>query len=83
MSAPTCDQLFNEELGQPIYRDVDDSWRHGCYITEVYLRTSDQSYWRAKYRISDRGAHELREGIAAIEQVEPYETTVTAYRVTR
>jgi hypothetical protein len=72
VQAPTCEELWNEELGDAIWQDADPSWRHGCYINEVYKRESDGTYWRASYRRSTDGeTNELREGTAKIVQVEP------------
>ena len=79
--APTCEQIFQDELGEPIFSSDDASWRHGSRRTEVYLRTSDHTYWRVHYCVSTDGeTNELREGLAQIAQVEPYEKMVIAYR---
>jgi len=78
---PTCEQIFDEGLGDPIYHEDDTSWRHGSYRTEVYFRASDSTHWQVKYRLSSDGeTNELREGHAKITQVEPYEKTVILYR---
>lgn len=77
---PTCEQLWNEGL-QSVMVKTDASWRHGSHIIEVFHRESDNTYWRANYRRSSDGeTNELREGLAQITQVEPYERTVTDYR---
>jgi hypothetical protein len=78
-TAPTCEQLFNEEL--PLAdRKTDDSWRHGVHVTEVYRRDEDGTFWQAKYRLSTDGeTNELREGDAKIVQVFPREINVTIY----
>jgi hypothetical protein len=60
---------------------ADDSWRHGCRITEIFKRAEDGTYWQAEYCVSTNGeTNDLREGNASIREVEPYEKTVTAYR---
>jgi hypothetical protein len=78
-TAPTCKQLFNEEL--PLAdRKTDDSWRHGVRVTEVYRRDEDGTFWQAKYRLSTDGeTNELRDGDAQIVQVFPREINVTVY----
>lgn len=76
---PTCSDLFNELLKEVSSESA--SWRHGSRMTVVYRRESDGTFWRAKYRLSTDGeCNELREGIAKIDQVEPYEVAVTKYR---
>lgn len=84
MEKPTCEQAFNEELGESVYRDDDPSWRHGNYVTEVFFRKSDNTYWQFDYRQSGDGEYNgLRENEAHITQVEPYEATVTYYRAVK
>lgn len=77
---PTCQQLFDEDGVASVYREADDSWRHGSRVTEVFSRVADGTYWRAEYRLSADGeTHELREGIATITRVYPYRTRITRY----
>ena len=77
MEKPTCEQLLELD---PTRRTVEDSWRHGTRVTEVYFRERDNTYWQAKYRLSTDGeCNELREGYAKICQVVPRERTVTVY----
>jgi hypothetical protein len=77
---PTCEQIWNEELGNPVQHHDDASWRHGSYRTEVYLRQSDNTYWSANYRVStDCETNELREGFAKISQVRPETVSSTVY----
>lgn len=82
MNIPTCEDLWNDDVNyKSIYREADDSWRHGSYITEVFHRSSDNTYWMAGYRKSGDGEYnELREGEADIIQVEPFERVVVDYR---
>ena len=76
---PTCRQLLDEEL-ELIDRKSDDSWRHGSYVTAIYRRDEDETFWRASYqRSADGETNGLREGLAKIEQVFPKEVTVTVY----
>ena len=80
MEKPTCDQLYDRDGFAQVYRSVEDGWRHGVDVTEVYQRASDQTYWMATYRLSTDGeTNELREGEAYIAQVTPRETTVTCW----
>ena len=68
--APTCREIFDEELDAPVAREVDNSWRHGCHICEVYHRTSDNTYWAVNYRVStDAETHGLRDNEAYISRV--------------
>lgn len=84
MEQPTCEELFDDELGDPVFREDDASWRHGSYRTEVYSRPSDGTYWCAKYRVSSDGeTNELREGLAQIVQVWPTQVTITKYVTTK
>jgi hypothetical protein len=79
---PTCEDLYEDTLTyKTVSRTTDDSWRHGSYVTQIYHRGSDNTYWEATYRLSSDGeTNELREGFADITQVEPFETTVIRYR---
>lgn len=76
---PTCRQLCNEEL-ELVDHKSDDSWRHGSYVTAIYRRDEDGTFWRTMYRLSSDGeTNELREGLAKIVQVFPRDVTVTIY----
>ena len=80
MHEPTCEDLFEEDGYESVHRDVDDSWRHGAYIGEVFKRESDGTYWLAAYCLSSDGeTHGLREGDADITQVKPIEATTIKY----
>lgn len=79
MNKPTCEDLENMAS---VSREADDSWRRGAYITEVFHRKEDDTYWMASYRLSAGGeTNELREGLADIAQVIPYERTVVDYKL--
>ncbi len=79
MRPPTCEELQEMTC---VSREADDSWRHGSYVTQVFRRDSDETYWQAKYRLSSDGeTNELREGLATIVQVEPVVVQTVAYRV--
>lgn len=83
MQAPTCEDLYNSRRDEyeVVFRETDASWRHGSYVSAVYKRLSDETYWMAQYRLSTDGeTNELREGDADIYQVEPYEKVTIDYR---
>jgi len=80
MPKPTCEQIINEELGEPI-QTKNDPWRHGVTTTEVYHRKEDDTFWQVLYCVSSDGeTNDLREGYATIMQVWPYEVMVTKYK---
>lgn len=84
ITAPTCDELFDEKLGDAVMTEDDTSWRHGSYRSQVYHRASDDTYWMANYRLSNDGeTNELREGCAEIKQVWPIQVTKTDYTSNR
>ena len=65
------------------YRKIDNSWRHGCYISEVFRRISDDTYWMVNYQVStDSETHTLRDeeiNEDDIVRAQPY--TITSYKV--
>ena len=78
--APTCEQIYYEDGLKSVSRKADDSWRHGSYVTEVFKREADQTYWQAVYALSTDGeTNELRSGDALVDQVKPVEKTVVDY----
>jgi hypothetical protein len=80
MDAPTNTQLLDEDGVNRVSRVTDDSWQHGCYVTEVFHRLSDATFWMACYRRSTDGeTHELREGRAQISRVWPKTITKVVY----
>lgn len=79
MNTPTWIDLFDREL-KIVHREVDDSWRHGVYVTEVCHREEDDTYWEIGYRLSTDGeVHGLRSKDYTIHQVYPIQTTITTY----
>jgi len=84
MEQPTCRDLLNKVGFTVVLRESDDSWRHGCYIYEVFKRDSDNTFWAANYcRSTDGETNELREGTAEIFEVEPKEITTTTYSLVK
>lgn len=64
-----------------VRRNSDDDWRHGSTIEEVFLRTSDRTYWWVCYRKQTDGEwNGLRDGDYEICQVEPYQVVTIEYR---
>lgn len=73
---------LNDNL-ESVYRDIDDSWRHGNYVYEVF-KTEDNRYFGVNYQVSGDGEwHGIRDEEFEFSEVEPYEETVviTKYRV--
>ena len=80
--APTYKELWEEEL-EPVHRKDDASWRHGAYVTEVFHRIEDDTYWQADYTASTDGeTNGLRQGDVTIKRVWPYREEVIAYTPT-
>ena len=74
---PTRDELFGEEFPL-VERQVQDNWRHGVTIIEVYLVGDD--YYQACYRVSTDGeTNGLRDGDVRILQVFPRQINVTVF----
>jgi hypothetical protein len=62
MKEPTLKEIWEEELGDPVWTFSDPGYRHGEYRTEVFKRESDDTFWEICYCISGDGEqHELRE----------------------
>lgn len=79
LAAPTCEELFNGELLE-VHRESDDSWRHGSYVTQIFHREVDSTWWAAAYALSTDGeTHGLREGSAEIYQVVPKQVTTISW----
>lgn len=76
--APTCQDIFEDKL-EAVHWDSAE-WRHGVLRMEVYYRAEDDTYWRARYRVSTDGeTNELREGLASIVRVWPSRVTAIEY----
>lgn len=89
MNKPSVEDLSegyydeNDDL-ELVWDDADPSWRHGCYMTSVFKRKSDNTYWSVSWRRSGDGEYNsLREGDideTYISEVEPYSVTIIEYR---
>lgn len=81
VTLPTYKEIWEEELGYPVYEDIDDSWRHGCDIYEVYYRKADDTYWGVSYQRSTDGNYNgLRENEATISRVYPHKVMTITYK---
>ena len=85
MDKPTQEQIWEEELGEPIYVDSQPQ-RWGERRIEVYLWEREghcDTYWRVQYNIQNDGDYnELRdnENFILVQEVIPYEITTTKYK---
>jgi len=78
--APTCEELDDGDGFERVHHETDATWRHGSYVTDVFHRKADDTYWMAAYRLSTDGeTNELRDGEAEISRVKPVQKTVTDY----
>ena len=79
VEVPTCQQLYEDDEFRLVH-DVRGSWRHGYFVTAVYLRESDNTYWKARYRLSTDGeTNELASRTAEISRCWPFEKMVVDY----
>ena len=78
---PTNEQMLDEDGLKCVERVADDSWRHGSYISQVFHRQSDNTYWAVSYELSTDGeTHGLRDGDFNITQVYPHEVVSVVYK---
>ena len=76
---PTCEELWNEEL-EEVYRNSKIGWRHGTTESVVFYRESDETHWKAIYKLStDCETNDLRDGYAVIRQVVPKQVMTVVY----
>ncbi len=74
---PTSLELLEEDGCESVDRELDDSWRHGNCVAEVFHRKADDTYWVACYNVSGDGEqHGLRDDEASISRVYPHTVTV-------
>jgi len=60
---------------EEVYKDFDDSWRHGNRVTSVFR--IDEKYYEVKYNVSGDGEyHGIRENEFYFMEVEPYEEII-------
>lgn len=76
VTKPTYDDI-REELLESVHREIDDSWRHGNYVYEVFHRESDDTYWAVNYNESGDGEYNsLRDEREQFTQVTPVKKMV-------
>lgn len=70
--------LWMDDRLEEVDSHADPSWRHGCYMTDVFLHTETGKYYRASYQRSIDGEYNgIREGNAWVVEVTPVTKTVT------
>lgn len=78
-----CESGYGKSVLKSVSRVVDNGWRHGCDITQVWHRSTDNTYWSASYRISTDGEiNELRKGECGIVRVFPKRVETVVYTST-
>jgi hypothetical protein len=92
MNKPTVEEIRDAHMEdnydyEEVHEESDPSWRHGCYMSTVYKRLTDDTHWMVSWQLSDDGEYNsIRDGditSSDIVQVEPYEKTVIDYRVVK
>ena len=73
---PTHEDFYEDRLRR-VHRSLDDSWRHGSHVYEIYHRKEDGTCWMVQYDKSGDGeTNGLRDGTCEIVQVKPVTKTV-------
>lgn len=76
-------QEDNEDI-VAVLDEADPSWRHGCYMTTIFRRLSDGTFWSVSWQKSGDGEYNsLRDGDcydSDVSQVWPHEVTTIEYR---
>lgn len=69
--------------------DLDHSWRHGNYVTQVWRRVEDRTFWQVTFRVSGDGeTNEMRdlekyEVAKEALQVVPKQVLTTVYKAAK
>jgi hypothetical protein len=75
--------LWMDDAVESVWKDLDDSYRHGNYVTEVY-KDQQGRFWRVAYTESGDGEqHGIRDNeMYLLEEVEQYQVQLllTKYR---
>lgn len=89
MEEPTQEELFDAcgsfgekgDLLESVYENVEDTWRHGVTMFEVFYRAKDNTHWGVSWR-QDTNCdwHGLRENDYSLFQVRPVEVTTIEYK---
>lgn len=68
---------------EQVHEDADPSWRHGCYMTTVFKRLSDETFWSVSWQKNGDGEYNsLRDGDCSdgdVMQVWPHTVTTVEY----
>lgn len=55
---------------ESVLQEIDNSYRHGCYVYEVFHRDVDDTYWSVSYKESGDGEeNSLRDGEVKFSRV--------------
>jgi hypothetical protein len=77
-----CDD-YDDALFKQMQESSDTSWRHGCYMSTVFKRLSDETFWNVYWQLSDdHETNTFRDSeisINDITQVKPIKVTNTKY----
>ena len=73
LNPPTQKELWaahceDSEDIESVQINNDTSYRHGCYVTEVFFRKTDATFWRINYTVDGTGDHNsLRDEKASVD----------------
>jgi hypothetical protein len=69
MDSKELKRKWQEEILVSVHKELDDSYRHGNYVSEVFQDTETGKFWAVNYSVSGGGEqHGIRDGDAeAIE----------------
>ena len=86
---PTIEEIrsaWREDIDgfEQVHEDADPSWRHGCYMTTVFKRLSDETFWSVSWQKNGDGEYNsLRDGDCSdsdVTQVWPHSVTTIEYK---
>lgn len=68
-------ELWYSDALESVEKDLDDSWRHGNRVSEVFKH--DGKFYRCNYQVSGDGEyHGIRENDFNLAEVFPYTETI-------
>ena len=94
VNKPTVEELHDfymeDYIGDALFEEVDEkadpSWRHGCYMSTVFKRLSDDTFWNVNWQKSGDGeCNTFREkeiDSSNICQVFPHKVIKISYKST-
>lgn len=92
MNKPTAKELWEyysegDEGWEEVDKILDDSWRHGNYVTTVMKRKEDNTYWAISYQVTGDGEYNTwrdeADILAHVTEVWPKEITKIEYVTTK